>query len=70
MSTCSDPQRRTIFELKVLPATFRHGSQTPARHCRLRDNQKCFLFVAERQSEHDQTLAIDNQHDTSMPTAT
>ncbi|MBP2449502.1 DNA replication protein DnaC [Rhizobium leguminosarum] len=63
----------TIFEMNV--ESYRRRSAMEAKRQRGRPASFATIksssqFVAERQSEHDETLASDNQHDTFVPTAT
>jgi len=63
----------TIFEMNV--ESYRRRSAMEAKRQRGRPASFATIkgtsqLVAERQSEHDQTLASDNQHDTFIPTAT
>ncbi|WP_322884692.1 IS21-like element helper ATPase IstB (plasmid) [Sinorhizobium medicae] len=63
----------TIFEMNV--ESYRRRSAMEAKRQRGRPAAFATIksssqFVAERQSEHDETLASDNQHDTFVPTAT
>ncbi|MQX95033.1 hypothetical protein GHK03_02090 [Sinorhizobium medicae] len=63
----------TIFEMNV--ESYRRRSAMEAKRQRGRPAtfatiKSASQIVAERQSEHDETLASDNQHDTVIPTAT
>lgn len=63
----------TIFEMNV--ESYRRRSAMEAKRQRGRPASFATIkgssqFVAERQSDHDQALASDNQHDTFIPTAT
>ena len=63
----------TIFEMNV--ESYRRRSAMEAKRQRGRPAafatiKSASQIVAERQSEHDETLASDNQHDTFIPTAT
>ena len=63
----------TIFEMNV--ESYRRRSAMEAKRQRGRPASFATIkgssqFVAERQSDHDEALASDNQHDTFTPTAT
>ena len=63
----------TIFEMNV--ESYRRRSAMEAKRQRGRPASFATIkgtsqFVAERQSDHDEDLASDNQHDTFLPTAT
>jgi hypothetical protein len=63
----------TIFEMNV--ESYRRRSAMEAKRQRGRPASFATIkgssqFVAERQSDHDEALASDNQHDTFIPTAT
>ena len=63
----------TIFEMNV--ESYRRRSAMEAKRQRGRPASFATIkgtsqFVAERQSDHDEDLASDNQHDTLIPTAT
>lgn len=62
-----------IFEMNV--GSYRRRSAMEAKRQRGRPASFAIIkgtsqLVAERQSDHDQTLASDNQHETFIPTAT